>query len=388
MPTISGPLSVVTEAPAVVTAVWVQAPALRTHVAGAILPQRAPATLTGSTVSFPCAPGPAVLTWQVGGMEDQVPILVDDVESQTLAEVVRAARLAEGRTADELAALVQQVLDGAAAAGAAATSATGSASSAASSATAAAQSAVNAANSEWVAGEHKGAAEAASDAAASSASAAAASAGAAASSESAAATSAGEAAASAGAASDAADRAENVVDTVQWQGDQLSVMGKVSPPLTGDDGETPHVGANGNWWVGDTDTGVRAQGPKGDPGDGHGDVLWSELDPVLDGKANTSHTHTKADITDLETVSTGAVPNSIVKRTTDGTIHLPSTPSSSSAATSKYYVDTEVGKKADASHTHSQYATTAQVEARTPEIRVVSSLPSSPLPGVVYLVTG
>ena len=67
MTQISGPLSVVTENPAVVSAVWVQAPALRTHGAGAILPQRAPATLTGSTASFPCAPGPAVLIWQVGG---------------------------------------------------------------------------------------------------------------------------------------------------------------------------------------------------------------------------------------------------------------------------------------------------------------------------------
>ena len=31
----------------------------------------------------------------------------------------------------------------------------------------------------------------------------------------------------------------------------------------GDDGQTPHIGANGNWWVGTTDTGVKAQGDKG-----------------------------------------------------------------------------------------------------------------------------
>ena len=29
---------------------------------------------------------------------------------------------------------------------------------------------------------------------------------------------------------------------------------------------TPHIGENGNWWLGDTDTGVSAKGPKGDPG--------------------------------------------------------------------------------------------------------------------------
>lgn len=35
---------------------------------------------------------------------------------------------------------------------------------------------------------------------------------------------------------------------------------------TGDDGLTPHIGDNGNWWIGTTDTGVKAQGEQGDPG--------------------------------------------------------------------------------------------------------------------------
>lgn len=34
----------------------------------------------------------------------------------------------------------------------------------------------------------------------------------------------------------------------------------------GSDGLTPYIGENGNWWLGDTDTGVSAKGPKGDPG--------------------------------------------------------------------------------------------------------------------------
>ena len=34
----------------------------------------------------------------------------------------------------------------------------------------------------------------------------------------------------------------------------------------GEDGLTPHIGANGNWRIGETDTGIRAQGPEGDPG--------------------------------------------------------------------------------------------------------------------------
>lgn len=35
---------------------------------------------------------------------------------------------------------------------------------------------------------------------------------------------------------------------------------------TGADGTTPRIGENGNWWIGDTDTGVSAKGIKGDPG--------------------------------------------------------------------------------------------------------------------------
>jgi hypothetical protein len=34
----------------------------------------------------------------------------------------------------------------------------------------------------------------------------------------------------------------------------------------GADGNTPHIGTNGNWWIGTTDTGVKAQGDKGDTG--------------------------------------------------------------------------------------------------------------------------
>lgn len=70
------------------------------------------------------------------------------------------------------------------------------------------------------------------------------------------------------------------------------------------------------------------KGDKGDPGDGHGDVLWSELTPQLAGKS-------------------------------------------------------------DAGHTHSQYAESSRVTAlEGNQPIVVSSLPSSPLPGRIYLVTG
>lgn len=42
-------------------------------------------------------------------------------------------------------------------------------------------------------------------------------------------------------------------------------------PEDGADGTIPKIGENGNWWIGDTDTGIRAKGPSGDSGDGGAD---------------------------------------------------------------------------------------------------------------------
>lgn len=49
------------------------------------------------------------------------------------------------------------------------------------------------------------------------------------------------------------------------------------PGTPGEDGLTPYIGANGNWWVGDTDTGTPARGPKGENGDGAGTVTGIEV---------------------------------------------------------------------------------------------------------------
>ena len=35
----------------------------------------------------------------------------------------------------------------------------------------------------------------------------------------------------------------------------------------GEDGITPHIGENGNWYLGDTDTGKPSRGAKGDKGE-------------------------------------------------------------------------------------------------------------------------
>lgn len=39
-----------------------------------------------------------------------------------------------------------------------------------------------------------------------------------------------------------------------------------TPVICDDCSHAPHIGGNGNWYVGDTDTGVRAQGPQGENG--------------------------------------------------------------------------------------------------------------------------
>lgn len=48
----------------------------------------------------------------------------------------------------------------------------------------------------------------------------------------------------------------------------LTLNGQVYKVVSSGGGEAliPYIGQNGNWWVDETDTGVRAQGPQGDGG--------------------------------------------------------------------------------------------------------------------------
>lgn len=52
-----------------------------------------------------------------------------------------------------------------------------------------------------------------------------------------------------------------------WIGDtDTGVKAAGTDGEDGDDGTTPHIGTNGNWWIGTTDTGVKAQGEDGEDG--------------------------------------------------------------------------------------------------------------------------
>ena len=64
-----------------------------------------------------------------------------------------------------------------------------------------------------------------------------------------------------------ADRGENVVTVELTDGSSSQFKFRNgSKGSSGKDGDTPYIGSNGNWWIGTTDTGVKAQGNAGTDG--------------------------------------------------------------------------------------------------------------------------
>lgn len=111
MTLISGPLSTVTAGPSAVSVVQVSVQGPRTVGTGVQTHESKNVAVSGGVFSHEIAPGPATLTMIVGKQPGPpIPILVDDVASQTLAQVIDAARLSTGETQESLAAFVQQVL--------------------------------------------------------------------------------------------------------------------------------------------------------------------------------------------------------------------------------------------------------------------------------------
>lgn len=47
------------------------------------------------------------------------------------------------------------------------------------------------------------------------------------------------------------------------------------PTIKGKDGLTPYIGENGNWWIGETDTGVRAEVTGGGGGGGENGATFT-----------------------------------------------------------------------------------------------------------------
>lgn len=294
-------------------------------------------------------------------------------------------------------------------------------------------------------------------------------------------------AAAGSAESTAADRlvVEQAASSASWSGDQLTVLGVTSPSLTGprgfqgDTGAAPHVGANGNWWVEETDTGVMARGPQGDPGDdgvdgdtphigdngnwwvgtvdtgyqaqgekgdkgdpgedgtsvrpvgtvtdstalpasadrGEGYVtedtghmwVWSGTDWVdvgplqgppgepgrdgvstwgaIEGKPDVfppePHRHTWEQVDEKPATfppTIGTTPDTAAPGD-----HSHTAADVGAAPADHSHTPASIGA-APADHSHPEYATTEQVNVRTPEIRVVSSPDQATTPGVLYVV--
>lgn len=329
MPTVKGNLLFVSSRAAQVSEVWVRAPQVRTHVEGVVTTGNDRFPVTGGEVSFTAVPGPAVLALiSQGRAVDTIPILVGDAGTQTLRQVVSAAKVADDATQREiekLAAQAVELVDGS----------VENAKKAQDGATRAETAAGNAKNSEAIADD---AANRASD----SASAASSSAAGAATSARNAGESASAAAGSATSAKQDADRAANIASSTSWDGDKLTVNGKTSPSLTGPKGDIGPRGPKG-------DTGPRGAqgeaGPTGPKGDS-GASTWGDITGKPTSFPPEGHTHTSADINDATAFcnySNGA--NKLLKMDSRGKIKIVGTPTSGADVVPKSYVDTAVASE-------------------------------------------
>lgn len=103
MPTIKGNLMFVSSRAAQVSEVWVRAPKVRTHSGGVVTTGNDRFPATNGEVTFTAVPGPAVLALiSQGRAVDTIPILVGDSSTQTLRQVVSAAKVADDATRSEL----------------------------------------------------------------------------------------------------------------------------------------------------------------------------------------------------------------------------------------------------------------------------------------------
>lgn len=62
------------------------------------------------------------------------------------------------------------------------------------------------------------------------------------------------------------DNFSQLLDAVKGEINNAIEDAVASGEFKGDDGVTPHIGSNGNWYIGNTDTGISAKGTKGDSG--------------------------------------------------------------------------------------------------------------------------
>nr|DAM79436.1 MAG TPA: nucleoid-associated protein [Caudoviricetes sp.] len=319
MPTVKGNLMFVSSRAAHVSEVWVRAPRVRTHVEDVVTTGNDRFPVDGGEVSFSAVPGPAVLALiSQGRAVDTIPILVGDAATQTLRQVVSAAKVADDATQREIEKLAAQAVelidastenakkaqDGATRAETAASNAKKSESNASSSASEAKSSASSASSSaSKAATSEQNAAKSASDAAAS----------------------AFQSVGSATSAKRDADRAAQIAASTSWDGDKLTVNGVTSPSLTGPAGP---------------------RGPKGDRGDSgqdgkDGASAWADITGKPSTFPPSGHRHSSADISDASNdAGDPKFGGRVIKgRNRDGKIFYYQPPTEGRELANKDYVD-------------------------------------------------
>ena len=103
MTLVQGELRLVTDTPAEVSQVWVQASEERLHGTGMVTTERASEQVTNGVVSFNALPGAAVMVLLVNGIPSlTVKLLIPDKASATLRECIEAVGLADDGTLDAL----------------------------------------------------------------------------------------------------------------------------------------------------------------------------------------------------------------------------------------------------------------------------------------------
>lgn len=149
---------------------------------------------------------------------------------------------------------------------------------------------------------------------------------------------------------------------LQYNGSNVGLKGD-----KGTNGTTPHIGDNGNWYLGTTDTGKPSRGAKGDPGKNGSDASVTEANitsalgykpvapgdipvvPTADISANTSarHSHTNKDVLDSITAADktklNGVENGATKTIVDTAMSDTSTNPVQNKVIKKYIDDHSVG---------------------------------------------
>ena len=324
MPTIKGNLLFVSSRAAQVSEVWVRAPRVRTHVEGVVTTGNDRFPVDGGEVSFSAVPGPAVLALiSQGRAVDTIPILVGDAGTQTLRQVVSAAKVADDATQREIEKLAAQAVE-------LVDSSTANAKKAQEEADRAEGAASEAGRYKkymelnWpkIESSTRDAVTAKAEAAQSAYNAAA--------SERAAKNSASRAATSEENAKSSADRAARIADSTSWDGDKLTVNGQTSPSLTGPKGDRGEPGLDGK----------------------NGASTWADITGKPSTFPPSSHRHSSADISDASNdAGEPRFGGRLIKgRERDGKIFYYQHPTEGIELSNKSYVDTAVAAKPDKSY--------------------------------------